>query len=833
MKLNRKTFCQTLLPALMAFVPADGIAQSPIVAVPVTNTVRIIRPAGVPMGGNAVRPGPGQFAPVPKPVAPQAPGPFLQGADAMAPITPGGGGTAAIGAPRAARKAETAAEALKEVESVLARDADLGRSGPRVHSLVPPEKDLVIDAGGVNFPGMPVDQILELYGEWTGRTMLIGQGVNKQLTLDIVSNEDLKTSEVIEAFDIILNQNQISVVPVGDKFLLAVGSAQAIKEGMPFSDISPERMPESPALLTKIIQLKYAEPKDVVNVIQKFAKVAGGITAVESTKTLIIQEFAINLKRMLELVAKIDVPAPANEQVFEVIPILYAPVSEVADMLGNFTEGGSAFGSARTTGSGSRSSGAGGSRNTTSSRSGSSNSSFNSNNRNSTSFRPQQNAPPQPVSTPGTAASSFQQRLRSIVANAAGEEDPEPLLGKARIGYYERSNSLLVRGTRDELIKVKELVKQLDIVQPQVLIEGIIMDVSLTDNFQFGINLLQKQTGLGGNSTVAGGVNNAAGGFLSSFTGTNSLSSAISTMGGGFSYYGLLGNSWEAVLRAVETDSFATILQRPQILTTHAEPARLFVGETLPFPSSSGADFSGISRVSIQSVDIGITLDILPLINPDGLVILEIEQSIESFRGFETFGELRAPRTTRRDASSKIAVNSGETIILGGMITNTKDHNDTGTPFLRSIPILGNLFKQKTKNSLRSELIVMLRPTVLKTPELAQISSENARQQLPGVRRAELEIKQEEAVWLDRIAEDERKLLEKNAATAKAASMGGMNRVETMPAGQVQPQTQTRPAQELAPASVPATPANNTPAAPAAKGKWDLPIDMFEVLGGK
>ena len=797
MKPTMKTLSLLIPLAAALYSPSAAVAQTRPVAVPVTNTVRIVRPAGVPANPATVRPSPGAMTPTKQP---KAPAPFLQDADSMAPLQPATGNapTAAIGAPRASRKTETAAEALKDVEATLAAQP-MPADTSRIHSLVPPDKDLVFDAGTVKFKGAPLEDILDLYGELTGRTMLIGQGVNKQLTLDIVSNDDLKTSEVIQAFDIVLNQNQVTIVPIGAKFLLAVGSAQAIKEGQPFTNIDSELMPESPALLTKIIQLDHAEPKDVVNVIQKFAKVAGGITTVESTKTLIIQEYAINLKRMLELVAKIDVPAPANEQVFEVIPILYAPVSEVADMLGNFTEGGSAFGSSRTTGSGSRSSGSRSTRSSSNNRSGANSSLSNRNVGNS--FRPQQAASPKP-STPGSAASSFQQRLRSIVSNAANEDEPEPLLGKARIGYYERSNSLLVRGTREELAKVKELVKQLDIVQPQVLIEGIIMDVSLTDNFQFGINLLQNRVGLGNNVDVAGGVNNAAGGFFSGFAGTNSLSTAISTMAGGFSYYGLLGRNFETVVRAVETDNFATILQRPQILTTHAEPARLFVGETLPFPSSSGADFTGVSRVTINSVDIGITLDILPLINPDGLVILEIEQSIESFRGFETFGELRAPRTTRRDASSKIAVNSGETIILGGMITNTKDKNDTGTPFLRNIPVLGNLFKQKTKNSLRSELIVMLRPTVLETPELVQQSTRAAKAQLPGVRRAEMEIQMEDAKWLDKIEADEMKLV--NQARAKAQS-----------------------------ATPTTTPTVTTDSKPQPKGKWDLPIDMFEVIGAK
>ena len=208
---------------------------------------------------------------------------------------------------------QTASEALVEVSKIVAAQEIDGK--PRVHSLVPPEKDLPFDAA-VRFEKMPLVQILELYGEFTGRRLLKGAGLNEQLTVDIVVNQEseLMISEVVQAFDIVLNQNQVAIVPVGDKFLLALGAAQAIKEGLPFSDLDRNRMPEAPTLLTKIVQLQYAETKDVVNVIQKFAKVAGGITIVESTKTLIIQDYAINMKRMLELIERIDVAAPPTSR---------------------------------------------------------------------------------------------------------------------------------------------------------------------------------------------------------------------------------------------------------------------------------------------------------------------------------------------------------------------------------------------------------------------------------------------------------------------------------------------------------------------------------------
>ena len=789
---------------------------------PITNSVRVIVPRLL-NTNQGVRTIPGQLPGTPKKTSP-----FLNSVDTMAPLpgattpkpaTPNVPGRAtpitntrttpratttttpattavpapkrpAIAAPSARRpdaggnilgsaRAQNARETLAEM---VAEASGTNSVKPKYHTLVPAHKANEVTA--LRYKNSPLEQILEEYSRITERTMLTGSGLNKQVTMDIVALDDTEMTnlDAIQAFDIVLNQNQIAVVPIGDKFLLAVPAAQATKEGLPFLDLPPDQLPEAPTLVTKIVQLEYAEPKDVVQVIQKFAKVAGGITSVESTKMLIIQDYAINLKRMLELIAKVDVAAPANEQIFKVIPIRYAPVQEVADMLGTFTAKGSASGSARTTGTSARSSG-GGVRNPASSanRSSVNNRSTSSANRG---FRPlQQNRVPAPtrVAQPASSAASFNARLRSIVS-AANNDEPEPLLGNASISYYERSNSILVRGTKGEIEKVEKLIEELDKVQPQVLIEAVIMDVSLTDNQQFGVNILQNRTPLGNGVATAGGVNNNAGGFFNAFGGTNTFSSAISTLAGGFSYYGIFGQRFETVVRAVETENFATVLSRPQILTTHAEPARLFVGETLPFPSSSGADFSGISRVAISQVDIGITLDILPLINPDGLVILEIEQTTESFRGFEEFGELRAPRTTRREASSKIAVNNGQTIILGGLINNTKDNIDTGVPILRKVPVLKHLFKQNTKNNARSELILMLRPIVLETPEIAEARTEEARQMLPGVRRAEMSVGREDQLWQKKADEEAKRYAEEDAKKAKK------------------------------------------------KGKWELPIDLFDLI---
>ncbi|MBG86905.1 MAG: hypothetical protein CMO80_08405 [Verrucomicrobiales bacterium] len=675
----------------------------------------------------------------------------------------------------AAGPGQTATEALKSLQNV---STDTGKVTPRVRSLVPLANDKLINSGEIQYEEMPLQQFLEDYARHVQRTMIVGQGVNKQLTVNLVTHNDLMVSEVIQAMDIVLAQNAVTVVPVGTKFLLAIGAAQALQEAVPFSDAEKDELPESSTFITKIIQLEHVEPKEVLDVIQKFSKIAGGLIPIESNHTIVIRDYAANIKRMLELVEQLDVPAPANEQIFEVIPIKYAPVEELANVLGSFTASGSSSGvsasngsSASRTGSSSRSSfsnrGGGGFNNTPSFNRGGGSSFNNSNVRRFQSTAPRQVSSTR-IPTPGTASSAFRQRLNQIAqsVNSANDNEPEPLLGNAIISYYERSNSLLVLATREEMVMVRELIEKLDVVQPQVLIEAVIMDVSLRDGLEWGVNILQRNTNERNNNSIGGSFKNS--GAVGAGMFTNLLSHAQHA--GGFSYYGLIGTSWDVAMNAFETSSYATVLQRPRILTTHAEQAQLFVGQERPFPGGQTFGFGGQSSISVQQIPVGVQLDVTPLINPDGLVVLEVFQSVNDVLDTVTFGEgttrTVAPITSRRETRAKVAVKSGDTVILGGMIKNDKNNDESGVPILRKIPLLGNLFKRNQKTDNRTELVIMLRPTVLETPEIAATETANIRKSLPGIRKADLEQSIEEGMRMQRVVAEEMQLLDKQSKKA-------------------------------------------------------------------
>jgi general secretion pathway protein D len=349
----------------------------------------------------------------------------------------------------------------------------------------------------------------------------------------------------------------------------------------------------------------------------------------------------------------------------------------------------------------------------------------------------------------GSAAagrSSFANRLQQIVNRAAGSGDIV-VLGETKIIADERTNSLLVFASKPDIATIHSIIEKLDVVLAQVIIEALVLEVGLNDNYQFGVSYLQRAKRLGGGSVGAGGIINTPPGQpidpgLISGLGTNALA-------GGFSYFARWGD-FDVALAAAASDGRISVLSRPRVQTSHAVEANLFVGETRPYPTSS--QFGGVygSYSSIQQLQIGITLSVLPLINPDGLVVMDIRQKIQDIGPSVTIqGVGEVPSTIDREANAKVAVRDGESVVLGGLISSQKTEGRGGVPILKDIPVLGWLFRSSTKDANRRELMVFIKPTVLPTPEAAAIAASAEKDKLPGISRTEYEVTEAERKRLE------------------------------------------------------------------------------------
>ncbi|HOB33624.1 MAG TPA: secretin N-terminal domain-containing protein, partial [Verrucomicrobiota bacterium] len=353
------------------------------------------------------------------------------------------------------------------------------------------------------------------------------------------------------------------------------------------------------------------------------------------------------------------------------------------------------------------------------------------------------------------AGDSFQNRLRRIIERASDQGELQ-ILGETKILADERSNSLLVFATRQDMEMIKTIIAKLDIVLPQVLIETIIMDVQLDDSWLFGVSAGQHRQGEAGSAEVGGASNNENNllGNLADFFsggGTNTFPTSA-----GLTYFGRFNGDFDLAVQAAATDSRINVIQKPRILTSHATPGRIFVGSTVPYVTGTyyGGGFGGPSS-SYQQLRVGIGLEVVPFINPDGLVVMEIYETIEEVSGSTAItGVGNVPNTTTREFAANVAVRDGDSVMLGGFIRNSTNKDVSGVPILKDIPLLGALFSSRSSSKSRKELIVLMRPTVLKTPEIAALASAAEKDRLPGVTRADAEVQEFERKEFDRQQEE-------------------------------------------------------------------------------
>jgi general secretion pathway protein D len=647
-----------------------------------------------------------------------------------------------------------------------------------------------------NFAGVDVQQVLNKYANLVGRTLI--QGPVPQVSIVLHTQSDLTKSEAIEALQAVLGLNGITLVNIGDKFVKVLPPDQAPAAAGPFNEESASQLPDMGSYVTHIVQLHYVKPSTMLPVLQPFARLPNSIIPLDDNGILILRDYAENVKRMLEMIAKVDVSVPA-EYISEVIPIKYALADDIANALNSLGGGGGATVAIGNTGSRPGISGLTGTGNAESRLGGMNGPQNGLNGLNSSTSQFGQSRTGLGAQAPNArpAGNPFQQRLLNIISHAgggtanSGGEQPIQVFGQAKIIADERSNSLLIFATRQDMVEISNIIEKLDVLLPQVLIEAVVIDYSLGPNtMNFGVSAAQGPQGFSSNPQVlgAGGVNNGQS-FLNLLN-SSSLSNSVfgNNLGGGLSYFGNIGPRWDVALQAAASDSHASIIQRPRVLAEQAKQAQFFVGETVPYVNATynyGGAYGNSSSYSQLSV--GVELDVTPYINPDGLVDMIIQQEIDDINGYTTItGVGNIPNTDKRVLSSEIAVRNRDTVMLGGFIKNSKSTSRAGVPLLEDIPLLGGLFSSHSSSKQREELIVLMRPTVLKTPSAAAENTIAEEQRLPGVSDTAAQDAAEQA----KAVEAERKKEGKNSQ-----SMSGGFYNSALPAGvpeqpSAQPQAQ-------------------------------------------
>jgi len=255
----------------------------------------------------------------------------------------------------------------------------------------------------------------------------------------------------------------------------------------------------------------------------------------------------------------------------------------------------------------------------------------------------------------------------------------------------ERANSLIFQTTGDEYRKLLPLIKRLDVMPKQILLEVVIAEVQLTDEFQQGVSF-----SLTNQSTAV-----QRGGFTLE-SGKAGLTYALTGLDGSFD------------LNLFQTNSHVDILSRPSLLVRDGASASFNVGKKIPTVGEIITDPTNGSRTSVIYLDTGVKLDVTPTINAQGVIIMEVSQTnTDSVKGN---GAVAGATTVfERGISTEVVAESGQTVILGGLISENRTRSDTSVPFFSSIPLLGKLFDSESDNLTKSELVIMVTPRVVES----------------------------------------------------------------------------------------------------------------------
>lgn len=288
-----------------------------------------------------------------------------------------------------------------------------------------------------------------------------------------------------------------------------------------------------------------------------------------------------------------------------------------------------------------------------------------------------------------------------------------------RVVADEHNNALLIFAPRREYRKIEAALRKLDVAPTQVLIEASIIEVTLIDQLRYGLEWYFNNS-IEGDWRGDGALNLRASGN-------------IGPTQPGFSYS--ISNpvgELRAVLNALADKSLLNVISNPSILVLDNHTAAIHVGDQQPIRSAETVTDGGNTTTSIQYKDTGVILSVTPSVNAGGMVSMIVRQEVTDVGSVDAATGQRA--FLRREISSRVAVRSGETVVLGGLIRDNKSRGKQGVPFLHDLPVVGNLFGATSIDSNRTELLVMIVPRVIRNEQDIREVSAEMRERMQGLK---------------------------------------------------------------------------------------------------
>jgi general secretion pathway protein D len=607
--------------------------------------------------------------------------------------------------------------------------------------LTPSNEGLV---GPIKLADADIDTVLSALEIYTGCTILRPQSL-PAATYTLKLNKPVPKAEAILALETLLSLNGVGVAPLGDKFLKVVPLAQVKNEAPEMIEGSTLALPPSGRIATKLFQFEFLRASEFIPQIAPLmsAGIANGVVTLDKANAALITDSVSNLQRVEnllrlldrpsanglkpkfytlqngakasdlvnklrnmfqgplanqlgsatsysaddrtnqiilladprqyplfdELIAKLDVKADPNTR-NEVIYLKHATAKDVASLLSSLVSGQN---QAQRAGSDST--------------------------RTGQVQVPGPAQPNNPAPTPMPAASA-----QTVAVLGEGTTNFSSLV---TILADDRSNAVVVSGTQDDIRLIRDLVNKIDIVLAQVRIEVIIVEVTLTDTDKSGISALNLTVGPNARTGALQITN-----FSGSVAGWDVTAGVVNPL------------SFAAAMTDAGSRHKVKVLSAPTIVTTHNKEATFKVTQQQPIITgttstpTSGSSSTGFStNSSVTYKDIGIQLKVTPLIGDDGSIQLQIDQTVDDVLSNVTIDNNQQPVIGHREANSFVNVNDGQMIVLGGLQRTSNTHDKQKIGLLYELPLISKIFGAKTVEANRTELLLFIRPHVLRPEE--------------------------------------------------------------------------------------------------------------------
>jgi general secretion pathway protein D len=323
---------------------------------------------------------------------------------------------------------------------------------------------------------------------------------------------------------------------------------------------------------------------------------------------------------------------------------------------------------------------------------------------------------------------------------AAGADSPRGVFQNVRISANAADNSIVVYSNQEDYGVIERAMRELDRPQLQVAIEAIVAEVTLTDALQYGVQYFLSSNSDRGSvglfNSSAANSQAAAQATVQSAVQTAVQSAFLQRVLPGFNL--LLGPEAQprVILSALSSLTAIKVLSAPSVVVMDSQPALLQVGDEVPISTGTATVLSGAGTPVVNTIEMrntGVILKVVPHVTADGTIQLEIEQEISNVVNQTT--QTLTPTISQRKIHSTVAVVSGQTVLLGGLISEREDKSSSGLPGLQHIAILGDLLGSKSNTRQRSEIVVFIKPQLIRNGVDARNVAEEFRERLTSIRQ--------------------------------------------------------------------------------------------------